>query len=337
MIEPRQLSVVIPNWNGEVWLRICLPALARQTLAGFEVIVVDNGSTDGSLAYLAQAHPEVHCLCNAENRGFSGAVNQGIRAARGEYVALLNNDTEPAPDWLERLAACMDRHPNLFSVGSKMLCYQNRDRIDDAGDGYTVLGFAFRRGDELPEARYRQDAEVFTVCAGAALYRKDLLLALDGFAESFFAYVEDVDLGWRARRAGYRNWFCADSIVWHIGSASSGSRYNPFKIFLTNRNNLWLLRRNLPWWLLCLAAPLVLLGLLLKTGFYACRGQEMAGACLRALWQGVWQRPAAAPVPGGACWHRDLAIWAGFWRMTGEWALLRWHRYRSPLPKTAKP
>ena len=337
MIVPQQLSVVIPNWNGEAWLRICLPALARQTIPGFEIIVVDNGSTDGSLDYVARHHPAIRCLRNGENLGFSRAVNQGIQAAGGDYIALLNNDTEPAPDWLGQLAACMERHPGLFSVGSKMLCYRNRDRIDDAGDGYTALGFAFRHGDGLPDGPDWPSREVFAACAGAALYRKDLLLELGGFAESFFAYVEDVDLGWRARRAGYRNWFCAESVVWHVGSASSGSKYNPFKIFLTNRNNLWLLRRNLPWWLLGLASPLLLAGLLLKTVFYARHGREMAGACLRAVWAGLRQRPAAAPVPGGASWRRDLEIWGWSWTMTAEWMVLKWRRRRSPLPNGRLP
>ena len=335
MILSRQLSVVIPSWNGEVLLRTCLPALARQTISGFEIIVVDNGSTDGSLGYLAVTHPHVRCLCNPENRGFAPAANQGIAAARGEYIALLNNDTEPAPDWLERLAACMEREPGLFSVGSKMLCYRDRGRIDDAGTGYTILGVSFRYGDGLPDGPAWPSREVFTVCAGAALYRKDLLLALGGFEETFFAYVEDVDLGWRARRAGYRNWFCAESVVWHLGSASSGSRYNPFKIFLTNRNNLWLLRRNLPWWLWGLSLP-VLAGLMLKAVFYAMHGREMAGACLRAVWAGVRQRPASAPVPGGADWRRDVAIWGWLWMMTVEWGVLRWRRRQLSLPGAAK-
>lgn len=326
MTTPPAISVVIPNWNGEKYLRLCLTALSRQTRSDFEILVVDNGSSDGSLALLARDYPAVRCLRNAVNTGFAAAANQGLAAAAGVYVALLNNDTEPAPDWLEQLACCLDRHPDACAAGASLLRYDRRDRLEDAGGGYTILGIAFRYGeDEVESAWPRQDAEVFTVCAGAALYRRERVQALGGFAEPFFAYVEDLDLGWRARRAGYSNWSCPAARVWHVGSASSGSRYNPWKVQLTTRNNLWTLRRNLPAPLLALSLPALLAGTLLKTVFYARQGRDLWPAQWRGLCAGLRAPPPLPPLPQRS-WRRDLALWAGFWGMTATWLGSLWRR-----------
>jgi GT2 family glycosyltransferase len=322
-----RISVVIPNWNGERFLRVCLPALAAQTCRDFETIVVDNGSSDGSLRYLETLGPQARVIRNPDNLGFAAAANQGARAADGRFVALLNNDTEPEPDWLGRLVACIERDDGLFAVGSTLLVFDRPGVLEDAGNSYTALGFAYHRGEGLAEAEYRQDEDVFTVCAGAALYRKEPLLALGGFSEQFFAYVEDVDAGWRARRTGYRNRLCAAARVRHRGSATSGAKYNPFKVFLTNRNNVWLLRRNLPAWLLFPALPLLGLGFLIKTFFYGLRGRAVLGAHLRGTWEGLRVRPEQPGLtPGETSWRRDLAIWWSMVKMTGEWAAWKWRR-----------
>ncbi len=319
-----EISVVIPNWDGEKLLRSCLPALAAQTCRDFETIVVDNGSTDGSLAYLKASQPQAQVICNQENRGFAAAANQGLHAARGRFVAFLNNDAMPDADWLEKLAASLSQDNRLFAVGAALVEAARPEVLEDAGDGYTVFGFAFRRGQGRPAARYRSDAEVFSVCAGAALYRKDLLLEMGGFADTFFAYLEDVDAGWRARRTGYRSRFCAAARVRHLGSASSGSKYNRFKVFLTSRNNVWLLRRNLPAWLLLPTLPLLGAGFLAKSLFYARLGLRLVGAQWRGAWEGLLTAPQTALLPGDCSMRRDAAIWLDLARMTGGWALGGW-------------
>lgn len=322
MTAPATVSVVIPNWNGERFLRACLPALAEQTYHDFETIVVDNGSTDSSLEYLSALRPRPEIIRNQENLGFAAAANQGTRVAKGRFVALLNNDAVPAPDWLEHLVKCISPDETLFAVGSTILDFHRPGVIEEAGGGYTALGFAYRRGEGLPETTCPKDADVFTVCAGAALYRKELLLAMGGFPEQFFAYVEDMDAGWRARRAGYRNRICAAARVRHMGSATSGSKHNPFKIHLTNRNNVWMIRRDMPTWLLVPTLPLLCLGFLMKTVFYALRGREMLEAHWRGVWEGLRVRPEPGRVPGTTDWRRDLAVWGRMVVMTLEWTRL---------------
>ena len=203
-------SVIIPNLNGAGWLRDSIESIWAQTEQDFELIVIDNGSTDESLeiAHSYCGNPRYHLIENSENTGFSHAVNQGIAMAKGEYMALFNNDAFAEPNWLEELLKTAESDPKIFAVSSLMLRYYEPELADDAGDYVTILGFACKRGDGLKASRYQKPCRIFSACGGAALYRKSILDKIGVFDELFFAYYEDVDLSWRANNAGYKNVLC---------------------------------------------------------------------------------------------------------------------------------
>ena len=217
----RAPAVVIPNWNGRRWLSGCLNSLTGQQLAPAEVIVIDNGSTDGSVEYLAAEHPEVRVIALGRNTGFAHAANQGLRAAGTDAVALINTDVELAPDWLARMVAVLDAHPQSASVACKMLSLADPGEVYDAGDILRRDGACEQRGRFLrDDGRWDAPGEVFGACAGAALYRREAVLALGGFDERYFAYLEDVDLALRLRLAG---WDCryVPAVALHAGEGSS--------------------------------------------------------------------------------------------------------------------
>lgn len=267
-----KVSIIVPNYNGREYLKACLDSLSRQSFTGFETIVVDNGSTDGSYELIQKEFPEVNCIVLDRNYGFSKAVNVGIKAAIGEYVVLLNNDTEVEQDWLENLTSCMEGDLSIFSCCSKMLQYYNREKIDDAGDEYTALGWAYKRGDGQSHQMYKEIEEVFSSCAGAAIYRKNIFDEIGYFDEHFFAYMEDVDISYRAKIHGYKNIYCAHAIVYHIASATSGSKYNPFKVRLAARNNIYVAYKNMPLPQLIINLPFLFLGFFVKYFFFFKQG-----------------------------------------------------------------
>jgi hypothetical protein len=197
-------SVVVPNFNGGRWLPGCLDSLAAQTLAPGEVVVVDNGSTDGSVA-LAAGRPGVRVLELGRNLGFAAAANRGIAAAGGEGVALVNTDVVLAPDWLERMVTALGSAPDVGAVACKMVDLDDPSVLYDAGDVLRRDGVCEQRGRfERDDGRFDEPGEVFAACAGAALYRRGAVLDVGGFDERFFLYLEDVDLGLRLRLAGWR-------------------------------------------------------------------------------------------------------------------------------------
>jgi GT2 family glycosyltransferase len=266
-----EASVIIPNWNGARFLSGCLDSLGEQAGPGTEIIVIDNGSADDSLEILGE-YPGIVLIRNTENKGFAAAVNQGFAAMRGRYAVLLNNDTVVQPGWLDSLINEMETHPRAFSAASLMLRMDDPDRVDDAGDNYTVLGWGYKRRDGKPAARERKPSRIFSACGGAAIYRKEALETIGGMDEAFFAYMEDMDLGWRALSAGWENRYCPEARVLHIGSATSGSKYNAFKVRLAARNNLYILYKNIPLWMGILLSPFLLLGFLIKWLFFAAKG-----------------------------------------------------------------
>jgi len=244
-VSELSFDVVIPNWNGKKWLCECLKSLQRQTFRSFRVIVVDNGSTDGSVGMLREKFPEVLCLENPENTGFSAAVNQGIAAARAPWILLLNNDMEVAPDCLDNLASAARRYPDYAFFALKMVNYHERTYLDGAGEAYLRGGAGYRLGTmEFDSEHYQHDRDCFGACGGAALYRQDVFTAAGLFDEGFFAYLEDVDLNLRAVRLGLRCRYIAGAVVYHIGSASTGSKFNPTTIRLSTRNSLYVLAKN---------------------------------------------------------------------------------------------
>jgi GT2 family glycosyltransferase len=239
-------SVVVTNWNGRSDLEGCLTALRAQTYENFEVIVVDNGSTDGSLELLEADFPEARVVPLGENRGFATANNTGIREARGEYVALLNNDTEVDPRWLAELVASLKRHPAAASVTSKMLLFDQPETIDGAGDVLNWLFLPYPRGHRGPDrGQYEDEVEVFSASGGAALWRGNVLKELGAFDEAFFIFYEDVDLGFRARLQGYECWYVPTSIVLHRrGAATKG--LTEFELFHPLKNRWFVILKNTP-------------------------------------------------------------------------------------------
>lgn len=237
------VSVVIPNWNGAEHLPDCLESLRRQTWRDFEVIVVDNASSDNSLALLA-TYSEVRVLALKENRGFAGACNAGIAAARGQYIALLNNDTEVDPNWLAEVVAAFERHPQAGTIASKMLLFDRRDTFHTAGDIYRLNGKPDNRGYlERDEGQYDREEPVFSACGGSAVYRRAMLDEIGLLDEDFFYSCEDLDLGWRAQLAGWQCIYAPRAVVYHKLSATGGG---VTASFYTGRNCIYLLVKDLP-------------------------------------------------------------------------------------------
>jgi GT2 family glycosyltransferase len=239
------ITAVIPCWNGQRWLQGLLASLAGQTLLATEILVVDNGSTDGSVAYLRAEHPDVEVLELPYNTGFAFAVNRGIEAARGELVALINTDVMLSPDWLERMAGALRSDPCVASVACKMRQFGSERLIYDAGDILRRDGACEQRGRFGRDAgQYDEPGEVFGACAGAALYRSDVVRAVGGFDERFFAYLEDVDLALRLRLAGWRCRY-EPVLALHVGEGSS-HQLSGAHHFLVERNTLLLVGKWFP-------------------------------------------------------------------------------------------
>lgn len=266
-----KVSVIIPNYNGNGYLKDCLDSLMHQTYSEFETIIVDNGSTDSSYRWVEEYKDITFKRLN-QNYGFSRAINEGIYLAEGEYVLLLNNDTILDERFLEEMVIAIEKHPKIFGVSSKMIAYHNHQIMDDAGDEYTILGWTLKRGDGKGVTQYTKDNKVFSACAGAALYRKKVFEEIGYFDEVFFAYMEDVDIGYRARIYGYHNVYCPKAKVYHIGSATSGSRYNAFKVRLAARNNIYVPYKNMPLLQLVINGPFLLLGILIKNLWFSKKG-----------------------------------------------------------------
>ena len=242
-----RVTVVIPNWNGRELLEVVLPGLAAQRYRDFRTLVVDNGSSDGSVEYLRETWPDVDVLALPSNVGFAPAVNHGIAASRdSELVALLNNDMELEPDWLGALVAALDAEPRAGSATSKLIDFHDRRLLDGAGDELRWSGVCVRRGQGLPDdGSFDEPREVFSACAGAALYRRAAFDDVGVFDEDFFAYLEDVDWGLRARLRGWGCRYAPDSVAYHMGGATT-RRQSDLEIYLNRRNQLALILKNFP-------------------------------------------------------------------------------------------
>lgn len=245
MTRRLSISVIVPTYNGAHLLPECLDSLARQTRAPDETIVVDDASTDETLALLASRYPWVRVVRLERNRGFVAATNRGIAEARGEIVVLLNNDTEADPGWLEALVAPLEQDESLGFCASKLLLFDRRDYLHSAGDGYSVGGVPINRGAwTRDDGRYDQPERIFGACAGAAAYRRAMLEALGGFDPWLVSYLEDVDLSWRAQLLGYQCLYVPQARVYHRVSASGGG-VRPS--YYCGRNFLLVLASDVPW------------------------------------------------------------------------------------------
>ena len=264
------VTVIIPNYNGIKYIRACLDSLMAQTMPA-RIIVVDNASTDGSAEAVGE-YGDVRLIRFDENHGFCRAVNEGIKQADTEYVILLNNDTKADPDFVLKLYGAIDGRKDVFSVAAKMLQMNDPDRIDSAGDLYCALGWAFSLGKGSPKSRYDKKAKIFSACAGAAIYRRALFDEIGLFDEKHISYLEDVDVGYRARIRGYMNLYAPGAIVFHAGSATTGSKHNPFKVRMAARNSRYLVYKNMPLLQIIINIPFLLAGFAIKAVFFAAKG-----------------------------------------------------------------
>ena len=243
------VTIVIPNYNGIAFLKTCLDSVLAQTGVQMDVIIIDNGSVDGSQEFISSNYPQCELVCLDQNYGFCRAVNEGINRAISPYVILLNNDTEVRP-----------------------LMYTKRDLLDDAGDFYCAFGWGIARGKGRPKQEYETADQIFSACGGAAIYQTEMVRLIGGFDEAHFAYLEDMDLCWRARIHGWKSWYEPDAEVFHVGSATSGSRYNRFKVLHSAGNNLYMIYKNMPLAQMLLNLPFLLVGFLIKYLFFVKKG-----------------------------------------------------------------
>ena len=248
------VSIIVVNYNGRAWLKRCLGAAVAELTPDSELIVVDNGSTDGSVEFVRKTFPRARTVPLETNLGFAAGNNVGVRVARGRYIAFLNNDAEPQSGWLFTLRQVLETHPHVGLVASRIVFMHDRGVVDSAGDGLTRCGGAFKRshGQQVQEALEPQ--EVFGACGAACLIRRDLFDDIGGFDEAFFAVHEDVDLSYRVQLRGYRCLYVPEATVWHAGSATLG-RLSAQAIFWGQRNLEWMYFKDTPWTLLLLTFP----------------------------------------------------------------------------------
>jgi GT2 family glycosyltransferase len=239
------VSVVIVTWNGRQHLETCLSAVEAQQDVSVETILVDNGSTDGTAEHVRTRYPWVKLVTLAENRGFAGGNNAGVREARGRFVAFLNNDTSADPRWLRALMSGVDEANGFALVTSRIVYMHDPDTIDSAGDGVLRWGGAFKRHHGEPASAAAVTQEVFGVCGAACMMPRAVFEEVGGFDEDFFASHEDVDLSYRARLRGYRCRYVADAVVRHVGSATLGT-VSPFSVFHGQRNLEWMYFKDTP-------------------------------------------------------------------------------------------
>jgi GT2 family glycosyltransferase len=259
--NPPTASVVIPNWNGLEFLKVVLPSLKKQTLKGFETIVVDNGSDDGSVTYVKKHHPKVRLIELPENFGFPVACNKGMAAAESDYIGLINNDLELHPKWTADMVAALDKYPQAGSLACKMMQYKKRDRIDEAGGFGSWYGLFYPRGrEEKDTGQYDTEEPVLYACGGAVMYRKQALAEVGMFDEDLFAYLEDVDLGLRLQLAGWSCEYIPSAIVYHMGGATNKYKHvSDFSQRHWARNTRLIIWKNYPFWALIIHSPKLLI------------------------------------------------------------------------------
>ena len=276
-------TVVIPNYKGINYIDRCLSSIYGGTIIP-KVIMVDNHSEDGSLALVKEKYDKVKVIEFAENMGFCKAVNAGIKAADTPYVLLLNNDTEVDAQMVSCLEQALDNDRSLFSAAAKMMNLHVPEKLDGAGDFYCALGWAFARGKDKPAEGYDKPCRIFSACAGAAIYRREVFDNIGYFDENHFAYLEDLDIGYRANIYGYHNRYIPKAKVYHAGSAATGSRHNEFKVTLSARNNIYLIYKNMPFLQFLINLPFLTVGHLIKFSFFA--SKRMGRAYLTGVFQG---------------------------------------------------
>ena len=299
MQSEKKVSVVVVNWNGQRFLEDCLGSLSRQTYANREIILVDNGSTDSSVSYVREKFPDVKIIELRENTGFTGGNAAGLKAADGDFVALVNNDTRADEQWLENLVEPMRKDPRIGICASKLVV-ADTESIDSAGDGMTSAGVGFNRGHGADLNTYSSLEPVFAACAAGAVYRCKMIDEIGFLDEDFFLYDEDVDLSFRAQLAGWKCVFVPDAIVHHRGNATS-VRLSDTHVYYHTRNLEFVWIKNMP------------AGLMLRFAHHKLF-QEIGSFCYLCLRHGKWRaflkakRDALRMAP--AMWNKRRAIQA---------------------------
>jgi GT2 family glycosyltransferase len=269
------VSIVIVGWNSGKYLPRCLESLSRQTFQGFETVIVDNGSQDGSLEHLEERYPTIKMRVErlTRNTGFAAANNLGALMAQGKWLVLLNADAFPEPEWLAELLKASEENPAFTSFSSRQIQAGHPETLDGAGDAYHVSGMAWRIGLGYPSESYGlEPAEIFSPCGAAAMYIREAFLDVGGFDEDFFSYFEDVDLGFRLQLCGHRCLYVSQAVVHHVGSATFGQR-SDFAFYHSHRNLIWTYVKNMPSKLFWLHMPEHILANLIYLFFYALRGR----------------------------------------------------------------
>ncbi len=307
-------TIVIPNYNGMAYLEKCLSSIVEDAKSHpARILVVDNGSADGSCE-LAEGTAGVEVVRMGENTGFCRAVNAGIQASDTPYVILLNNDLTIESGFIKAMEAALDNDPKAFSAGAQMRMMKAPDRMDNAGDYYCALGWAYDYGKgKKVSGKYLKPRRIFAACGGAAIYRRSIMDRIGLFDEKHFAYLEDVDIGYRARIYGYHNLYEPKALAYHAGSSVSGSKYNAFKTNLSSANSIYLIKKNMPPLQILINLPFLLAGFTVKTAFFIRKG--FGGIYLKGLLRGfrIYYKE------GGRKMHVPFCL-----KNTGNYLLIQW-------------
>lgn len=239
-------SVIIPNWNGENLLKACLTSLKKQTFTDFEVIIIDNGSTDNSAFFIKKNFPEYKLIQLKKNIGFAPAVNLGIKKSKGEYVVLINNDTRVDKDCIKYLVESAEKHSEVGMVATKMLNLYHPELIDSVGDYIDSVGHANNIGlGEKDSEKFNKEGYIFLVTGGGGLFKKEVFTSVGFLDEDYFAYFEDVDLCFRAQLFGFKGWYEPKAIIYHVHKATS-SKNKALTEYLQFRNMTMTVIKNFP-------------------------------------------------------------------------------------------
>jgi GT2 family glycosyltransferase len=276
------VSILILNWNGARYLPRCLDSVAAQSFKDFEVIVLDNASTDHSVEGIEDRYPGFRKISFEQNLGFAIANNRGAQIATGEWLAFLNNDAFPQPDWLKNIVAATREYPQFDFFSSRLIYDTQADMVQSTGDVYNISGYAWPRDNNNPiNQAHDAHEEVFSACAAAALYKRKAFLAAGGFTEAFSSHHEDVDLGFRLRLLGHRCLYVPDAVVAHVGSASYGQESDR-TVYQVQRNVIWSFVTNMPGKLFWKYLPAHIFANLVFLAYYSLRGQA------KTVWKAKW-------------------------------------------------
>jgi GT2 family glycosyltransferase len=315
-LSPRA-AVVIINWNGENFIEQCIKSLLSQTVKPFEIILLDNASSDNSLN-IVQRYPLIKLISLNTNTGFARGNNLAIASVDPsvDLIALLNPDAFADPNWLKTLLIAAINHPQVSAFGCQQINAGNPKILDGEGDAYHLSGLVWRSGyGNSVSTQDKAESQIFSPCAAAALYRKSALLEVGGFDEDYFCYVEDVDLGFRLRLAGHQCLYIPSSIVHHVGSGSTGGKNSDFAVYHGHRNLVWTYVKDMPGFLFWLFLPLHLILNLGSLVYFALRGQ----------WSVIWRAKRDAFFGLPLAWqkrkriqkYRKASLWA-IWKVLNK-------------------